>query len=85
MVFLCVELDSGECPAGIRISDDEIAALPITRHRFHGDWNYTLHSQPVDAATNGTTPTQALTDRPTHLARHSLQNPEHGNDPQENQ
>ncbi|MBV7670003.1 hypothetical protein STHAL_11025 [Streptomyces halstedii] len=34
---------------GIRVSDDEIAALPITRHRFHGDWNYTLHpQQPMD-------------------------------------
>jgi hypothetical protein len=70
------ELDSGDYPTGIRISDDEIAALPITRHRFHGDWNYTLHSQPVDAATNGTTPDEALADRPTHLTRHSLQDPE---------
>ncbi|KQX48048.1 hypothetical protein ASE09_15215 [Streptomyces sp. Root66D1] len=37
-------LDSGEYPTDIRISDDEIAALPITRHRFHGDWN--RHSPP---------------------------------------
>ena len=22
-------------------------ALPITRHGFHGDWNYTLHPQPA--------------------------------------
>jgi hypothetical protein len=29
------ERDGGECPTGIRISDDEIAALPIARHRFH--------------------------------------------------
>lgn len=34
------ELDSREYPTGIRISDEAIA-LPITRHRFHGDWNYT--------------------------------------------
>ncbi|ROQ78371.1 hypothetical protein EDD95_5008 [Streptomyces sp. CEV 2-1] len=33
----------GEYPTGIRISDDEIAALPITRHRFHGDW---IHPPP---------------------------------------
>ncbi|MFE4874535.1 ISAzo13 family transposase, partial [Streptomyces sp. NPDC056682] len=26
--------------------DAEMAALPLTRHAFHGDWNYTLHSQP---------------------------------------
>jgi hypothetical protein len=22
--------------------DKELAALPLTRHDFHGDWNYTL-------------------------------------------
>ncbi|MFJ3891373.1 ISAzo13 family transposase [Streptomyces rubrogriseus] len=37
------ELDSGEYPTGIRISDEAIAVLPITRHHFHGDWNYTFH------------------------------------------
>ncbi|WP_326740645.1 ISAzo13 family transposase [Streptomyces sp. NBC_01022] len=70
------ELDSGEYPTGIRTSDDEIAALPITRHRFHGDWNYTLHPQPVDAAATGSTPDEALADRPTHLTRYALQDPE---------
>ncbi|MFI7235154.1 hypothetical protein [Streptomyces cyaneofuscatus] len=70
------ELDSGEYPTGIRISDDEIAALPITRHRFHGDWNCTLHPQQVDAATTGSTPDEALADRPSHLTRYALQNPE---------
>ncbi|MEU4932572.1 transposase family protein, partial [Streptomyces yokosukanensis] len=37
------ELDSGQYPTGIQISDEAIAALPITRHRFHGDRDYTLH------------------------------------------
>jgi hypothetical protein len=37
------ELDTGLYPAGVKISDQEMAALPITRHRFHGDWNYRLH------------------------------------------
>ncbi|WP_236063332.1 ISAzo13 family transposase [Streptomyces poriferorum] len=70
------ELDSGEYPTGIRISDDEIATLPITRHRFHGDWNYTLHPQQMDAATTGSTPAEALADLPSHLTRYALQNPE---------
>jgi hypothetical protein len=71
------ELDSGQYATGIRISDDQIAALPITRHRFHGDWNYTLHPQrPMDAATAGSTPDEALADRPTRLTRRSLQDPE---------
>ena len=36
-------LDTDTYPTGIKISDREMAALPITRHNFHGDWNYTLH------------------------------------------
>jgi hypothetical protein len=41
-------LDTGDYDTGVQISDAQIAALPITRHRFHGDWNYTLrpHSSP---------------------------------------
>ena len=36
-------LDTGSYPIGIKISDREMAALPITRNQFHSDWNYTLH------------------------------------------
>ena len=36
------ELDRGTYPAGIEVSDAELAALKIKRARFHGDWNYTL-------------------------------------------
>jgi hypothetical protein len=35
------ELDNTSYPTGIKISDAQLAALPITRHDFHGDWNYT--------------------------------------------
>ena len=27
---------------GRKVSDAELAAVPLTRHQFHGDWNYTL-------------------------------------------
>jgi hypothetical protein len=37
------ELDQGHYPTGIKISDKELAAVPLTRHDFHGDWNYTVH------------------------------------------
>jgi alkanesulfonate monooxygenase SsuD/methylene tetrahydromethanopterin reductase-like flavin-dependent oxidoreductase (luciferase family) len=40
------QLDNATYPTGIKISDAQMAALPITRHDFHGDWNYTL--QPTD-------------------------------------
>ena len=36
------ELDDTIYPTGIRISDTQMAALPIERHEWHGDWNYTL-------------------------------------------
>ena len=37
------QLDTGSYPAGVKVSDQQMAALPITRHNFHGDWNYCLH------------------------------------------
>jgi hypothetical protein len=27
----------------VKISDEQLADLPLTRHDFHGEWNYTLH------------------------------------------
>ncbi|MCB5170482.1 ISAzo13 family transposase, partial [Streptomyces bambusae] len=37
------ELDTRAYPTGVQITDVEMAALPLTRHGFHGDWNYVLH------------------------------------------
>jgi hypothetical protein len=36
------ELDRGRYPLGIRISDRELAAVPLRRHDWHGEWNYTV-------------------------------------------
>jgi hypothetical protein len=36
------ELDTNLYPKGIVISDDEFAAINITRADFHGEWNYTI-------------------------------------------
>jgi hypothetical protein len=44
------ELDCGGYPTGTQVSDEQMATLPITRHDFHGDWNYTLHPPPHPAA-----------------------------------
>jgi hypothetical protein len=41
------ELDTGLYPAGAKISNAQMAALPLDRHPWHGDWNYTLHPQPT--------------------------------------
>ncbi|ADI12725.1 transposase [Streptomyces bingchenggensis BCW-1] len=44
------QLDTNTYPTGVAISDAEMAALPLTRHAFHGDWNYALvrHEAPLD-------------------------------------
>src|SRR6185437_9836621 len=36
-------LDDGTYPTGVKVSSAQMAALPISRHPFHGDWSYTLH------------------------------------------
>jgi len=35
--------DPAEYPKGIKISDAELAAVPLTAHDWHGDWNYTIN------------------------------------------
>jgi hypothetical protein len=46
------ELDTGTYPLGVKISDEQLAALPITLHDWHGDWNYTLDPQPPPTPPN---------------------------------
>jgi hypothetical protein len=46
--------DTGTYPLGVKHTKAEVEALPMTRHDFHGDWNYTMHPRPA-AATDGTT------------------------------
>jgi hypothetical protein len=36
------ELDDGQYPTGAEVSDAQMKALPLDRHDWHGDWNYTL-------------------------------------------
>jgi hypothetical protein len=47
---LRAERDEGCYETGVKVSDKELAALPLRRHEFHGDWNYTL--TPVTAQSN---------------------------------
>ena len=35
-------LDTSQYPTGITYTEKDVAALPLQRHDFHGDWNYTL-------------------------------------------
>jgi hypothetical protein len=36
------KLDSNLYPAGLKVSDQQMAELQIRRDKFHGDWNYSL-------------------------------------------
>jgi hypothetical protein len=36
------ELDHGAYPLGVRVSDKQLAAVPLKRHDWHGEWNYTV-------------------------------------------
>jgi transposase len=36
------ELDRDSYPLGVKVSDRELAAVPLRRHDWHGEWNYTV-------------------------------------------
>lgn len=36
------EIDSSLYPSGLKVSDEQVAALNIQRDAFHGEWNYRL-------------------------------------------
>jgi transposase len=44
------ELDTNVYPTGVHIGNADMAALSLTRHAFHGDWNYALHPRAAVAA-----------------------------------
>ncbi len=37
--------DTNSYPTGLKVSDEDMAALHLTSHPFHGDWNYTIQPQ----------------------------------------
>jgi len=39
--------DTNLYQTGIKVTDEEIQALHITKDDFHGEWNYTIHPQAV--------------------------------------
>ena len=44
------ELDPGRYPTGVKVSDVELNAVPLTGHAFHGEWNYTVHPRTAEPA-----------------------------------
>ncbi|HEY2660912.1 MAG TPA: hypothetical protein VGI79_14890, partial [Caulobacteraceae bacterium] len=33
-------------PAGLKVTDQDMATINIRRHDFHGEWNYTIAPRP---------------------------------------
>jgi hypothetical protein len=50
------ELDTGAYDTGVKISDAQMDALPLARHDWHGDWNYTLRPEDYDNAAGAPDP-----------------------------
>jgi hypothetical protein len=39
-------MDTGEYPKGVKVTDDEMAALALERDAWRGDWNYVISPLP---------------------------------------
>jgi len=50
------ELDTATYDTGVKISDRQMDALPLRRHDWHGDWNYTLRPEPYDQISSAPDP-----------------------------
>ena len=40
------EIDTAIYPPGIKVSDSDMAAINLSPHTFHGEWNYTIAPKP---------------------------------------
>ncbi|WTD65348.1 ISAzo13 family transposase [Micromonospora sp. NBC_01638] len=55
------ELDTNDYETAVRISDRQFDALPVTRHDWHGDWNYTLRPEAYEQVNPFDQPSPDLT------------------------
>jgi hypothetical protein len=40
------DLDQGYYPIGVKVTDAEFAAVPLRRHEWHPEWNYSIDPHP---------------------------------------
>ena len=43
------QLDKRPYPTKIEVTDEQLAAVNITRHSFHGEWNYTISPSVIES------------------------------------
>ena len=41
------EIDHALYPAGVKVTDTEMAAINLNQHDFHGEWNYSIAPRPT--------------------------------------
>jgi Rhodopirellula transposase DDE domain len=46
---LYAQLDNRSYERGLEVTDEQLAAVNITRHTFHGDWNYTINPSVIQS------------------------------------
>jgi hypothetical protein len=44
------EIDPATYPAGVKVTEAEMAAINIAPHEFHGEWNYSIAPKPTQMA-----------------------------------
>jgi hypothetical protein len=42
------ELDPGTYRTGVTVTGEQMSALALTPHHWHGEWNYTLHPKTIE-------------------------------------
>ncbi|MGF6886007.1 hypothetical protein ABIA39_007480 [Nocardia sp. GAS34] len=52
---VAAHLDTGTYPTGVTVSDEQLAAVPITGHDWHGEWNYTISPEPLTTTPESST------------------------------
>jgi transposase len=60
------ELDTRAYDTGVKISDRQMDALPLDRHAWHGEWNYTLRPECTPPASEPEPDSGAPPARPDH-------------------
>ena len=41
------EIDTRSYPQGVKVTDEHMKNINLSRHEFHGDWNYTIRPTSV--------------------------------------
>ena len=66
------ELDTNTYDTGTKVSDRQMDALPVTRHDWHGDWNYTIRPEHFPQLPTGPDPLDQMSPDLAWLCRPAL-------------